>query len=262
MTLYAPTAEGPRAARLLRVSLELTNACSKACPFCYNHSAPDGETQWTPDEVVAFVLDCADHGVRAVSFGGGEPLQYPGLYEVLERTRGRLFRSLTSNGLMLDEHLDRLVAAAPEKIHLSIHEPGRAREVDRVAGQVLMLRARGIDTGVNLLVRRSGLESARLARLQLAEAGIGPDRTMFLPMRGADTPTPAELARVAGTSRFQSMTCLLDCGASPRFVSVGWDRQVAWCSYTASRRPLPTLDFQGVLDALATTGLRFCGHPR
>ena len=28
----------------------------------------------TPDEMVAFVRDCAAHGVKAVSLGGGEPL--------------------------------------------------------------------------------------------------------------------------------------------------------------------------------------------
>ena len=35
---------------------------------------------------------------KAVSFGGGEPLQYDDLFAVLERLRGTLFRSLTSNG--------------------------------------------------------------------------------------------------------------------------------------------------------------------
>src|SRR5437660_913056 len=93
-----------------RVSIELTNRCTKACWFCYNHSLPEGDTHWTPDEVVAFVNDCAAHGTKAVSFGGGEPLQYPGLFEVLGRLRGRLFRSLTSNGLLLTgDLLERLV---------------------------------------------------------------------------------------------------------------------------------------------------------
>jgi hypothetical protein len=60
------------------VSVELTNRCAKACWFCYNHSLPEGDTRWRPGEVVGFVRDCAAHGVRAVSFGGGEPLQFAG----------------------------------------------------------------------------------------------------------------------------------------------------------------------------------------
>jgi MoaA/NifB/PqqE/SkfB family radical SAM enzyme len=96
-----------------RISIELTNRCAKACWFCYNHSQPAGEARWEPDELVAFVRDCASNGVRAVSFGGGEPLEYGPLFEVLERLRGVLFRSLTTNGLKLDATaLDRLAEVA------------------------------------------------------------------------------------------------------------------------------------------------------
>src|SRR3954451_15227104 len=106
------------------ISIEVTNRCGKACWFCYNHSLPEGSTRWTPDELVDFVGDCAAHGVKAVSFGGGEPLQYEGLFDVLRRLRGVLFRSITSNGLLLTGALlDRLVEAAPDKVHLSIHFP-------------------------------------------------------------------------------------------------------------------------------------------
>jgi hypothetical protein len=90
-----------QAPALERISIEVTNQCGKACWFCYNGSQPGGATRWTPDELVAFVTDCAAHGVKAVSFGGGEPLQYDGLCDVLTRLRGVLFRSLTSNGLAI-----------------------------------------------------------------------------------------------------------------------------------------------------------------
>src|SRR5207247_4524802 len=97
-----------------RISIELTNRCAKACWFCYNTSQPLGDTRWTPDELVSFVEDCARNGIKAVSFGGGEPLQYDGVFEVLARLRGTLFRSLTSTGLMLTrEMLQRLIDPAP-----------------------------------------------------------------------------------------------------------------------------------------------------
>src|SRR6185312_2731268 len=128
-----------------RLSIEVTNRCAKACWFCYNHSQPSGEGRWTPDELVALVLDCSANGVKAVSFGGGEPLEYEPIFEVLGRLRGVLFRSLTTNGLRLEgEALDRLVKAAPEKVHVSIHFPERKLEVARVIRQVCELADRGV----------------------------------------------------------------------------------------------------------------------
>ncbi len=243
-----------------RISIELTNRCAKACWFCYNSSLPEGDTRWAVDEVVDFVSDCAAHGVRAVSFGGGEPLQYEGLFEVLTRLRGVLFRSLTSNGLLLRaELLDRLVAAAPDKVHLSIHFPERESEVERVVGQVHDLANLGIRSGINFLVARSNLEAAQRAAESVRCSGIGNDRIVYLPMRVTDTPTPEEVARVAGGGPFQSMTCLTGCARSERFCSIGWDRMVAWCSYTRTRAPLGELTFAGLEEALTGLGLEFCG---
>src|SRR5262249_19771599 len=97
-----------------RISIEVTNKCAKACWFCYNHSLPEGATRWAADELAAFVTDCAANGVKAVSFGGGEPLQFAGLFDVLQRLQGTLFRSITSNGLLLTgDTLDRLIEVAP-----------------------------------------------------------------------------------------------------------------------------------------------------
>ncbi|MCA9255128.1 MAG: radical SAM protein, partial [Phycisphaerales bacterium] len=243
-----------------RISIELTNQCSKGCAFCYNGSHAGGASDWTPDDVVTFVRDCAAHGTRFVSFGGGEPLEFGGVYEVLERLEGVVSRSLTTNGLPLDEAtIDRLVAARPDKVHISIHYPGNQAEVDRVCRQIGELAARGVATGVNLLVRRSELSVVARAVRALNIAGVEEDRIVFLPMRGADTPLPEELAAATGVRAFQSMTCLTRCGPSERFCSVDWDRGVGWCSYTTSRRRLETLDFAGLRAALEGLGLETCG---
>ena len=102
---------------LERISIELTNRCGKACWFCYNHSLPEGETRWELEEVVAFVRDCAAHGVKAVSFGGGEPLQYAGLFVVLTQLDGVLFRSITTNGLLLQEEKLEQLRAKSKKLY-------------------------------------------------------------------------------------------------------------------------------------------------
>jgi MoaA/NifB/PqqE/SkfB family radical SAM enzyme len=242
-----------------RLSLELTRECSKGCSFCYNGSYPAGDTRWTVDEVVGLAVDCAGHGLRALSLGGGEPLQYPGLYDILCQLDGRLFRSVTTNGLPLDRAFEALVAARPDKVHVSIHFPDRIAEVDRVIRQVTALHDAGVTSGVNLRVGRQQVGAATIAARRLADAGIGPERVMYLPLRGGDTPTPEQMAAVAGGPRFQSVSCLLACGRSPRFVSLDWDRRAAWCSYTATRVALPSLDHAGLSAALVGLGLAFCG---
>jgi sulfatase maturation enzyme AslB (radical SAM superfamily) len=205
-------------------------------------------------------VDCCEHGTKAVSFGGGEPLQSPLLLPLLKALAGRLFRSLTTNGLLLEgQLLEALVQARPDKVHLSIHFPENQRELYRVMEQVESLASRGIRSGVNLLVARSNLPAATQAAQQLRSAGIGNERIVYLPMRGQDTPSPAEVAAVAGQQPFQSMTCLGSCGKSPRFCSVGWNRTVAWCSYTSSRRELTELSHAGLVAALADLPLTFCG---
>jgi MoaA/NifB/PqqE/SkfB family radical SAM enzyme len=246
---------------LERISIELTNQCGKQCSFCYNHSHPTGTTTWGLDELVDFVTDLALAGTQAVSFGGGEPLEYSPLWELLTRLNGVVFRSLTTNGLLLDwDSIDKLVRAAPNKVHISIHFPESQSEVERVISQVTELAARGIRSGVNLLVTRSNLAAAESATSYLHRSGINNDRIVYLPMRGTDTPTPEQMAQVAGSKQFQSMTCLLSCGKSSRFCSIGWDKQVGWCSYTIAKKTLPTLTAEGLKIALMDLPLVFCGN--
>ncbi|NEO84753.1 MAG: radical SAM protein [Spirulina sp. SIO3F2] len=243
-----------------RLSIELTNRCGKRCAFCYNHSNPAGDTTWTVDELVTFITDCVAQGTKAVSFGGGEPLEYAGLFELLAQLRGQVFRSLTSHGLLLQgERWDRLIAAQPDKVYLSIHFPDHAKEVERVIAQVQDLAAAEIRSGINFLVARSQLPAAVQAAERVRSAGISNERIVYLPMRGQDTPTPQELAQVAGHQPFQSMSCLTVCGPSPRFCSIGWDKRVGWCSYTVARRLLPELTAAGLAAALEGLPLIFCG---
>lgn len=67
-----------------RVSINLSNYCIKECPFCYNKSSKAGATFWRANEVVDLIKDCVANGTKAVSFGGGELLEYPELFEILK----------------------------------------------------------------------------------------------------------------------------------------------------------------------------------
>jgi len=246
------------------LSIEITQRCSKGCAFCYASSTPAGDPGWTADELLRFATDVTAAGVQSISLGGGEPLEHPEWREILDGLRPLLPRTLTTNGLPLDAGaFDDLVAAAPDKVHLSIHNPGWDGEVSRVIRQVLALESAGIPSGVNLVVRRSTLEACAAVVRRLAEVGVGLDRIVLLPLRGsgadvADTPGAKEIAAVAGSRQFRATSCLTSCQASPRFASIGWDKTVALCSYTTSRRPMATLDAAGLAAAVEGLGLTPC----
>lgn len=242
-----------------RLSIEVTNRCFKGCELCYAGSHPEGDTLWTLVDLVRFVRSCAEAGTAAVSFGGGEPLELEGVFDLLTELHGVVFRSLTTHGLLLGRHFSALVRARPDKVHVSIHRPEREAEVQRVIRQVHQLRDAGIESGVNLLVRRSALAAAARTARALWAAGVEASRIVYLPLRGRDTPSAREVAEVAGRRPFQSMSCLTACARSERFASVGWDQTVAWCSYTRSRSKLPSLDAIGLAQALSGLELVFCG---
>lgn len=209
--------------------------------------------------------------VRFVSIGGGEPLEWSGLFETLNALKGVVGRSFTSNGLpfLADPSLyDRCAAARPDNIHLSIHFVENPREVERVVSQVKMLERLGLTAGVNLLVRRKTLEDAKRVVSELVLEGLCAQHLVLLAARGTpgDTPSPREVADVACALNgpFQSMSCLRGCGRSERFASIGADRTVAWCSYTRARRALREMTFAGLTQALDGLDLLPCelGMPR
>lgn len=254
------------ARELRRISVEPSRRCSKGCSFCYNGSNADGEQGWSEDELVAFALDCATNGVESLSIGGGEPLEYPPLFAVLARLEGRIARTLTSNGLALDADealLERLVSARPDKVHISIHSPENSRELKRSARVAMALDARGVHAGINLLVRRPRIAEAKVAFERLMALGFTEGHVVLLSARGeggVDTPTPRDIAMVAGHTRFQAMSCLTGCAASARFASIGADKTAAWCSYTRERRALAALSFEGLCAALDGLGIDPCDN--
>lgn len=249
------------------VSIELTNRCGKGklCGEfgCYAKSLPEGLTFWTPEKLETFIRDLAWNEIQAVSFGGGEPLQYEGLWDLLERLKEvRIWKSLTTNGLLLKgEEITRL-ARYLNKVHVSVHFPEDEREVKRVIRQVKELEEKGLKSGINFLVKGRDVESEKRAVLEIKKAGIGADRVVFLPLRGKgvvlDLRKFREVAEILGNP-FQAVWCVLRCGKSERFVSVDWEGKVGWCSYTEAKTKMEKFTYRGMIEALEAKELVFCG---
>lgn len=243
-----------------RVSIDLSNYCSKACPFCYNRSSPNGKTYWKPEEVISFVHDCSMHGTKAVSLGGGEPLEYDGLFDIIGGIQSFVYVSITSNGdkLFDDTVFAHLCRTKPDLIHLTIHHPDDCEETKRILYLLRLLRRAHIRHGVNLLISSQKIDACKKVTVKLFDTGLTERQIIFVPQKYTDRPTPAQVAEVAGKRFFQSTSCLTLCKPSYRFCSVSWDKKVNFCSYSPSKEVLEELSFAGLKSTLQKIEFKRC----
>jgi organic radical activating enzyme len=235
-----------------QLSIDLSNYCTKGCPFCYNRSHVKGGTLWQPEEVIHFADDCIVHGVKAVSLGGGEPFEYDGVFQVIEALYPKCYLTVTTNGLPLenDDVWEKLMKNRPDKIHITIHQPRDSKEVKRVMHLIKRLKNTDIKPGLNLLVRASQIPEAKAVFAE-ALTLLNLDQIILIPQRYSDTPLPKDLSVVAGRRPFQSPSCILCCQRPDGFCSVSWDKRVNFCSYAEGKESLETLDYKGLNQALS-----------
>ncbi len=245
--------------KIEQISIDLSNYCSKGCPFCYNSSNRDGATSWNPSEVIEFAKSCIMGGVKAVSLGGGEPLEYEGIFDIIEALYPLTYLTLTTNGLPLDTPsvIESLKLCKPDKIHISIHHADNEAEVSRVLRQITLLEDLEIKPGVNLLINANKVEQCKSVYGSLRKL-LEKDQIILIPQRLSDTPTPQQLASVTGGEPFQSPSCLLSCERPKQFASISWDKKVNWCSYAGGKQPLESMNFQGLIDALQKVSFTSC----
>lgn len=241
------------------LSIDLSNYCSKQCSFCYNHSSFEGNTLWTPQEVIAFASDCIRHGVKAISLGGGEPFEYDGLFEVIDALYPQCYLSITSNGLPLehDTTWNMLTGHKPDKIHITIHHPNDIAEVIRVEKMVKRIEEIGIKSGVNLLVCANNLNESSFVYKRLRRI-LNNDQIIIVPQRFSNTPTPKQMAAITAGESFQSPSCLLECQRPNNFCSVSWDKKANSCSFAPNKMPLESLDYKGLINALKEVRWKSC----
>ncbi|MBR5934489.1 MAG: hypothetical protein IK002_10940 [Treponema sp.] len=115
---------------------------------------------------------------------------------------------------------------------------------------VKKIAAKGIKSGVNLLVSDFNLEQAKQVYSDLLSNDITSDRIILIPRRFTCEPTPKELSAIAGEKPFQSPSCLTGCKQPTEFCSVSWDKKVNWCSYAPGKQPIKELTYNGLMEAL------------
>ncbi len=139
----------------LRVSV--TDKCNLRCCYCM---PPRGVKFLSHDQVLRneeflhFIGLFAGLGVRKVRFTGGEPLVRKGFIDIVRNTRERypdMELCLTSNGTLIGEFIDDLIACRVKNINVSLDslDEGRYREItgSNEMKQVLANIDRLIDSG-------------------------------------------------------------------------------------------------------------------
>ena len=243
-----------------RLSIDLSNRCSKACNFCYSGSYADGKSLWKPQEVVDLVADCIKNGLQSVSLGGGEPFEYEDVFEIISALSSLLFVSVTSNGLPLKKKTiwDKLLENKPDKIHFTIHSPDNEEEIRNTLKLIKLLKQENIKAGINLLVSSDKIEKTKHLAQRLAQFGVLRNEIIFIPRRFTLQPSPQQILEVTEGKPFQSPTCLVECRPSVRFCSLSWDKQVNFCSYSPSKAPLQDISYNGIIRALYSINFKSC----
>ena len=88
--------------------ISISNKCSKGCSFCYKNSTADGKLMSLGEYCsVLDALQDPEHGtVFQVAIGGGEPLEHPDFFRIVEETANRgIVPNFTTNGLLLSKEV-------------------------------------------------------------------------------------------------------------------------------------------------------------
>jgi GTP 3',8-cyclase len=114
----------------LRVSI--TDRCNFRCVYCRsanpeNHVAANELLEWHEYERLVRIL--LGMGIRKVRVTGGEPLVRPGVEDFIARLKAAGVKdlSMTTNGYVLAQCLDRLIDAGLDRINISLDSLKRER---------------------------------------------------------------------------------------------------------------------------------------
>ena len=152
----------------LRISV--TDRCNLRCIYCM---PPDGVRSFdhadilSYEEIVRIVRIAAGLGVRKVRLTGGEPLtrkNIAALVEGIKKIPEIEDLSMTTNGMLLEQHASALADAGLNRVNISIDSfrPDRFRELTRGGDLAAVLRGLGA-------ARKAGLSPIKINMVPIRE---------------------------------------------------------------------------------------------
>jgi len=206
----APTEDGFVLSAPETVHLAITTRCNLTCPGCYVPQRVH-PAEFAVAKLCGLIDQWAQMHVFQLAVGGGEPLLYEGLFDVLAHARKQgLVPNLTTNGLLLNAQVvQRLEQAGVARVNVSWNGPGgeeRQRHQAVIKALRLLLDSK-LQTGVNVLVTPPMLsylsdEFASLQALGIRHVTILRPKPPALP--GVSSATWYETNRLTGSD----LSCL------------------------------------------------------
>ena len=154
------------------IRISVTDRCNLRCTYCM----PEGirltsmSELLTFEEIVQVVGVGAELGIRHVKLTGGEPLlrrSLPTLVQMLKNIEGIEQVTLTTNGILLKEHLPALLKAGLDAVNISLDSTDRDTfrkitgfdQLDMVLAAIDAACASGIRTKINAVSLNLGEEA-------------------------------------------------------------------------------------------------------
>lgn len=119
--------------------IRLTSQCNYQCFYCSEYGRDTGHVPW--EEVLSQCEEAAKQGICRIELGGGEPLLYPNLTELIrkvKKTEGIHRVSIFTNGSLLKDRIGELTEAGLDEIHLHMDVPD-ASAYARITGRTKVL---------------------------------------------------------------------------------------------------------------------------
>jgi radical SAM protein with 4Fe4S-binding SPASM domain len=143
------------------VVLQLLEECNLRCAMCYEWG--EGGAYHDKPALASLDLDVALRVIREClparpyfELFGGEPLLYPGIWEIIRLIRAHGCElAFPTNGTLLEQHAEQLVAVAPTRLWISLDGPAPVNDAQRGHG-VFKRVMRGLTALTAAKQRRGG----------------------------------------------------------------------------------------------------------
>jgi pyrroloquinoline quinone biosynthesis protein E len=243
--------------------VELTTACPWRCAQCYKGWSKRQDMDWA--RLMAVLTEARQMRVFQVALGGGEPLRYPRLPELVENiTRRGMAATVTTSGHGLEKALPTLRAAGLAHVQVSLNATtaalnARSREGFTVAMAALrrLKTERNLSFGINWvarpdnladlpamfeLVRKLGAHNLNILRLKPGPEEAYRDLNREEALTLLAHVEKARGIRIKVDSSYAALQCAINgrtsfmggCGAGRRFVAVDAAGRFRPCSHAGA----------------------------
>ncbi|MDP2091175.1 MAG: radical SAM protein [Candidatus Gracilibacteria bacterium] len=104
-----------------KIYLDLSDKCQLSCKFCLSSSSIEGTNELNIEQLKRIIQEMGELGVFRVKLGGGEPLIYPYIFDVIKLLRdNHIFVSLSTNGKKMNRKIAQLLKLYGVKVSVSM----------------------------------------------------------------------------------------------------------------------------------------------